>query len=474
MSLPTLDNEDNNKKKQNELPVIDMPTIDDEEPERQHKMPSIDNDEFEEVSVKEALYEKDDTLNEEIYEELKEERQERKIPNSDESDESEEFEDESDEEDDYYPEYEDDLEKEKESKFIDKKKKRLIPFGGKKSKKKRFVKSSDFDDRKNKLAKTKIVQLGIIIFALLLFLIGLKNTFAPSHIYTDDQIRQFAAEGAGQTGFPSERGRFFVENFMESYLSLDRSNPELMKTLSHYYGEGELSNSGYAGLNMDWNHEVKQKVLVQPKVTSVDLLNDYSAQYKVSAYISDVNGEKMVGDELSGRWISFSVNLYYNEEDDSIAITPDSPTIIPNQNIGKHTSVPDPQELGNGTINTDILPSISPTIDGFIEAFAKSSIDSHDSVKQYIDDENDISLYDGFGGAVQLAGSPDSSIKKIIYNEGEEGNQFEVDVEVSWIDSSTIDNDAKIEYTSRYIMSVRANSEGKFSVTKFVPFVYYK
>lgn len=460
MSLPTLDNDDNEKKKKrtNELPMIDMPAIDDE---------------FEEVSVDEALYEKgDEELNGEIYESIDTEGEKREIPNIDSQSEPEN--EDVEESDDYYPEYEEELEEEDEPKFIDKKKKRLIPFGGKKSKKKRFVKSSDFDDRKNKLAKTKIMQFGIIIFALLLFAIGLKNTFAPSHVYTDDQIRQFAAEGAGQTGFPAERGRFFVENFMESYLSLDKTNPSLMKELSHYYGEGELSNSGYSGLNMDWNHDTKQKVLVLPKVTNVELLSDYSAQYEISAYVSSTEGKKSEGKELAGRWLTFSVNLFYNDEDDSLAITQDSPTIIPNKNIAQHTSVPEAKALGNGEINTEILPAISPTIDGFIESFAKASIESHNSVIQYIDDEDDISLYDGFGGAVELAGDPENSIQKVVYNEGEEGNQFEVDVTVSWIDSSTVDKAAKIEYTSRYQMSIRANSEGKFSVTRFVPFTYYK
>lgn len=479
MSLPTLDNEDNEKKKQhNGLPMIDMPAIDDEEPrghpepERQSQMPSInEQDEFEEVSVNEALYEKEDNLNEDIYEEIEKNRREREIPSINESiDDEEDY----DLEDDYYPEYEEDLKKEKKSKFINKKKKRLIPFGGKKSKKKRFVKSSDFDDRKNKLAKTKIMQFSIIILGLIMFFVGLKNTFAPSHVYTGDQIRQFAAEGAGQTGFPSERGRFFVENFMEAYLNIDKSKPELMDTLSYYYGAGQLSNSGYAGLNMEWNHEAKQKVLVPPKVTDVELLSDYSAQYKVSAYVSDVNGKKIVGDELAGRWLSFSVNLYYDEEDGSLAITQDSPTIIPNQYIGEHTSVPEPQELGNGIINTEILPAISPTIDGFIETFAKASIESHDPVKQYIDDEDDISLYGGFNGAVQLAGEPEDSIQKVVYNKGDEGNEFEADVTVKWIDSSTADKKASIEYTARYKMSIRANDEGKFSVTEFTPFTYYK
>lgn len=462
MSLPTLDGDNkgkDNKRNEVSLPSIDMPPIDDSESE------------FQELPVNEALYEDDDRdTNEDIYEEAERiEDPVSELPNVAEKEE-EEFADEND----YNPDYEEDLEtsEKDKDKFIDKEKKKLIPFGGRKSKKKkRFVKSSDFDDRKNKLAKTKVIQFSILTVIAILFLVGLKNTFLPSHVYTDNQIRQFAAEGAGQTGFPSERGEAFVESFMESYLTFDRTKPELMKMLAYFYGEEDLSGVGSV-LNMSKGSEAKQHIIIPPKVFEVDLFTEYSAQYKVSAYVSNTDGEEVAGENSVGRWLSFSVNLYYDQETDSLAITPDSPSIIPSYRIANNTVVPERYPLGNGQINREIAPELAPTINGFIESFAKSSIDSHDSVLQYIHDKDNVSLYDGFGGAVELDGDPSDAIKTTIYNNDD--GVYRADVTVKWIDVAASQGENQIGYTSRYIMRVNPIGDGKYAVSSFVPYTFYK
>lgn len=454
MSLPTLDNNGKDKNKMG-LPSIDMPLIEDE-------------DEFEEIPVKEALYEDDDKeVNEDIYEEVEKIKSpESELPNV--NNEEEVVAD----EDDYNPDYEDDLESLEESKFIDKKKKRLIPFGGKKSKKKRLVKSSDFDDRKNKLAKTKVIQFSILSVIAILFLIGLKNTFAPNHVYTSDQIKQFAAEGSGQTGFPKERGEAYVESFMESYLTFDRTKPELIDTLRYFYGNENNFSANSSELNTRWGVESKQHVIIPPKVYEVDLLTDYSSQYKVSTYVSSTEGAEVAGDETAGRWLSFAVNVYYDKKTDSLIITPDSPTLIPSYRIANQMDVPDRASLGNGQTNSEILPALSPTINGFLEAYAKSSVESHDSILQYIDDKDDINLYDGFGGSVELNGAPTSSIKTVVYND--DSGIYMADITVNWIDTSTSQEENRVEYTARYIMSINPIGDGKYAVSSFAPYTYLK
>lgn len=462
MSLPTL-NDDNNKKKNQQSSKINLPNLD---------MPSLNENEFKELPVEEALYEKDDNeINEDIYDEaerLEEAERESELPQVEDPNEVEEIQT----EDDYYPDYDEDEEKLKEDKFIDKKKKKLIPFGGKKSKRsKKLVKSSDFDDRKNKLAKTKVIQFFILAVIAILFLLGLKNTFMPSHVYTADQIRDFAAQGSGQTGFPRERGKAYVESFMEVYLELDRAKPENIQMLSYFYGEEKFANSNSHILNMRWNSETKQKVIIPPRVFEVDLLNEYSAQYKVSSYVSNTDGKAVSGNEPIGRWLSFSVNVYYDKESDSMVITPDSPSIIPAYRITNQSVVPERAPLGT-SINKEILPALSPTINGFIEAFAKSSMESHDSVLQYIDDSDNVALYDGFGGSVELNGDPEGAIKKVIYNT--ESGVYLADLTVEWIDVAASQGDHQVEYTSRYIMEIKPIADGKYAVSSFVPYTYYK
>lgn len=477
MSLPNLDGDD--KKKNQGLPSIDDSSNDD------FGLPDIDN-EFEEESEEEDYgdlgssgdgflsvdtenvhNEDDEYYNDEVYKEVNEieEEEERELPSMGYTEENDYA-----TEDDYNPDYEEDIENEKENKFIDKKNKKLIPFGGKKSKRK--VKSSDFDDRKNALAKTKIIRFVAMFLTLLLFLFGVKNTFFPSHVYTDDEIRSFAREGAGQTLFPRERGKAFAEDFMKAYLTVDRTRPELTEVLSHYYGEDSFGRVGYEKMNMRPGPDVQQEILIGPTVFDLELFTDYSAMYKVSAYVTDVDGNASVDGRAAGRWVSFAINVYYDENVDGLAITPDSPTIIPAYQIAKQADVPDRAPFGNGEINNEIAPAINPTINGFVQAYANSSIDSHESILQYIDDKNDISLYDGFGGTVELNGTPAEAIQRTIYN-GDDGI-YRVILTVNWVDARASDGDNKVEYQGRYIMRVNPDGAGRYTVSSFVPYTYYK
>jgi len=459
MALPTLgDNNDNNEKEKSSLGLPSMEDFDEDIEEDVE-----DEDSFQTVDLEETYEDEDeDYMNEDLYDN---EEEERELPSM-----REEMYYEG--EDDYNPDYEEDFKKGKEKKFIDKKNKKLIPFGGKKSKKnKKSIKSSDFDDRKNLLAKTKIIRFIIMSIIVIIFLMGLKNTFLPSHVYTDEQIRNFARQGAGQTGFPRERGESFVEGFMESYLTFDRSKPELNDILSYYYGEDNFSKVGYEKMNMRLGTDAKQHIIVGPTIYDVQLLTEYSASFKVSAYVSDTTGEVTDGRSSSGRWLSFSVNVYYDEEMDTLSITQDSPTIIPTYRIGKQSDVPKRAPFGNGEVNTEIGPAINPTINGFIEAFAQASISSHESILQYISDKNDINLYDGFGGSVELNGSPETAIKRTIYNNDD--GVYRVDLTVNWVDKKASGNDNKVEYVGKYIMRVKPEGDGKYTVSSFVPYTYY-
>lgn len=482
MSLPSLN--DDSKKNQG-LPSIDdspkgfgLPSIDDssvddyideplyQEPEEEHEDFGPSGDGFTEVSTEESLDEYDD-YNDEIYNDVDEleEEEESELPSMDYS-EGRDYESEND----YNPDYEEDLEEEDNKKFIDKKKKKLLPFGGKKSKVK--VKSSDFDDRKNVLATTKIIRAIVMFIIAILFIFGIKNTFFPSHVYTDDEIRSFAREGSGQTLFPRERGEAFVENFMEAYLTIDRSRPELVEMLSYYYGEGSFGNVGHEKMNMRPGPDVQQHIIVKPTVFDVELFTDYSAMYKVSAYVSDVSGNSAVEGRPAGRWVSFAVNVYHDEETDGLAITPDSPIIIPTYEISKQADVPNRAPFGNGTVNEEIAPAINPTINGFVQAYAESSLEHHESILQYIEDKNDIKLYDGFGGALELNGEPSQAIQRTIYD-GDDGI-YRVILTINWVDSEASEGDRKVEYQGRYIMRVNPDGAGRYTVSSFVPYTYYK
>lgn len=448
-----------------EINSSEMPEIDDEQEQYIDEQDNFDEDKesFEEVHIEDVFNNDDSKDNDEIYQEADDIRVEHKVPQMVRNEEIEL-------QDDYNPDYEEDLEKEGEHKYVDKKRKKLIPLGGKRSRRK--VKSSEFDERENKLTKTRIIRSLIMIGFLLLFLLGLKNTFLPSHVYTSDQIKDFAAQGAGQTGFPDERGQAFVENFMSNYLTVDRSNPELMDRLSFYYGEDNDSRLNFERLNMSSGTDSKQVIITPPKVYEKELMTEYSAQYKVSTYVSDTDGSVSTEKGSAGRWLSFAVNVYYDKDKDSLAITPDSPIVVPSYKIISDTDVPERAPFGNGTVNNDIAPALNPTINGFVKAYAEASIESHDSILQYIEDKDDISLYDGFGGSVELSGDPSTAITRVIYDGDDD--IYRAILTIKWIDTAAKGGENALEYTGRYIMRVNSLGDGKYSVSSFTPYTYYK
>ena len=106
--------------------------------------------------------------------------------------------------------------------YIDKKRKRIIPTGGKKSMKE--IKAKEFDKRKNVASKARMIRSVVSLGLIIMFALGIKNTFFPSNNYTKDEIEQMVLDVSKNTGFPIERGKQLVEDFTYELLTTDRSN----------------------------------------------------------------------------------------------------------------------------------------------------------------------------------------------------------------------------------------------------------
>lgn len=460
MALPKFNIEEEDKKTTGGLPAFDsvMPPIDDD---------IEDDSDFEEMDMYDVVDEDDEDDyddNYEIYEEV-DELEASELPTMGEDDDDDNY---WQTEDDYNPDYEDDLADDGNGKYVDKKKKKIIPLGGKRSKRK--IKADEFDNRRNTLAKTRIIRAVVLLILLIMFGLGIKNTFFPSHVYSDQQIKDFARQGAGQTLFPKERGEAFVESFMEVYLTAAKDDDILQSALSHYYGENEYSRVGSDSLRYDKGSR-KQVIAISPKVYETTLLTDYSAAFKVNAFVANEDEDGVV-DSNTARWLSFAINVYYDESLNSMIITKDSPTLIPTYSINKQRELPKEAKLGNGSVNSELLPAVAPTINGYISAYANTSKDSYEEILQYVYDRDDTELYSGFGGAVRLKDNVNNSIKKVIYNSDD--GYYRADVEVNWVDKAASTEDNIVEYNARYIMRIADMGGGKYLVVSFKPYNFFK
>lgn len=358
-------------------------------------------------------------------------------------------------------------------KFIDKKKMKLKPFGGKKSKKskKSFARAKDFDDRKNTLTLVRALRLLMIVVVIGLFGMGIKNTFWPSHVYTQDDISAIAQQSIGQTGFPMNRGAALAEQFTEAYFNFDSENDNSGKVLSSFYkGRGETA----AGA-IEKNGKNKQRILIAPRVFSQNAVSENIANFYVNTLVTDRHGNEFdEGGNQTSKWVALSVTIYFDSETQELSIAKDSPQIIPSYEVGSTEVQPEAEKLGTGQADPEIYESMKPTIDGFLKAFAASSADSHADVDQYVKADPDPALLSGFAGKFKVADETlDASTASIYPVSDKEGNhEWKVDLTVKWEDSTSTDNRDNLSYTGRYVMTVEKSKDGKFFVTAFRPYVY--
>lgn len=358
-------------------------------------------------------------------------------------------------------------EEEKQNDFIDYEKQKIIPIGSEQSDKRGKIKSSHFDGRKNNLIIVRILRVFIFVFILFLFGLGIKNTFFPEQIYTKNEIEKIAQMAVGDTGFPMDKAIGFAGDFLKAYLEASPENPEEQQQLAYFY-TGNINRSA-SGANRRIERNNNQKVIGEPKVINKLSISDKSAVIDFKVMLSDTDGETVENKKLKAHWLSFRVNVYYNPEENQIAIQKDSPIIIPNYDIATSGIIPNEEEIGNGLRENELASKIIPTIDGFIVAYTKVNAESYDEIKQYIPPSHPIKLIQGFGGSVKIAGTVENSIRKDIY-QTDELNIWKADVRVEL--KNTKSTKSEDVYTSRYILTIRKTEDDIFLVERILPYVY--
>lgn len=357
--------------------------------------------------------------------------------------------------------------------FIDKKNLKLKPFGSKKKNKKgkkkgkTVVRAKDFDSRKNTLTMIKILRIAIIVFIVSLFGLGIKNTFFPNYVYTAEDIASISQEAIGQTGFPMNRGRALALQVATEYFNLDTDNDSNNQVLSQIAPKAsEVTTSG----------TTKQKVLIQPQVYSEQAVDDKIAYYYVSALVSDRAGKSTdeTGTQTS-RWMGLAITVYFDSETQQLTVAPDSTQIIPSFEVGQDVNLlPAGTKLGTGVANEEIYDAMKSTINGYIQAYAASSANSHEAADQYVKTNADPSLFAGFGGEFTVDEESLTSESASVYpSSDEEGNnEWKVDLRITWEDATSTSPQDTVKYTGRYIMTLEKGTDSKYFVTAFRPYVY--
>lgn len=344
----------------------------------------------------------------------------------------------------------------KQEEYIDYKKKKIKPLGGKKSK----IKDKDLDDRKNKLNMISMLRLFIFICIIIAFALGIKNTWFPERVYTNRDIANIAVSAIGKTGFPLERGRAFSQEYLYHYLNNTEESRELLQK--------------FGSDNRQIQNKSQQKPALIPILYSEQTDNYYSGIYKYSVYITDFNGKTYNEEEHKevGHWLSFMVQVYYDSENDSLTAI-DTPTLIPTYIIDNDNSkIPQAEKLGTGEIaDKEVQEDADPTIKGFIKAFMDVDKNNYDEIVQYIPSDKPLALINGFGGTVKLADK--SNINYKIYKT-ENANSYIAEVDLQLQNAQTNPIGSGTIYNAKYVLRFEKTSDNKYLVTKFAPYLYSK
>ena len=345
-------------------------------------------------------------------------------------------------------------------KYIDTKEMKIVPLGGKK------VKAKDFDDRKNTLSILKIFRIGLVILFLILFGFGIKNTFFPSNNFSQDEITNIALTAVGETGFPVEKGKAFAEEYLKYYLNLDKDDENNRKFLSKF-SSGVMGEPAEEFNRQDTTETGnKQRVLSGPYVFETINISEKTAQFKLSALVSDESGNVNTTDSSQSHWVSFSINLYHNPKSGKLAIQGE-PSLIPTYEIEDSNKLPEAKPLGVDTLSdTDIIDKIYPVVSGYLKAYAISSYSNNNDILQYIPTKYDKDLVSGFDNKFSLQGEESDYFADIRYFITEEANTYKVSIVVNWKD-----NYSGIIYPARYVLTVTKQGS-KYLITKISPFAY--
>lgn len=356
--------------------------------------------------------------------------------------------------------------------FVDEDNKKLKTFGGK-----RKIKVDEYDSRVNKERKAKVIQwsfIGLVVSLVVMSAVGypyLSNTTVKP-----EEVQTLVQAETGGTGFPLNAGEGFATDFMKAYLTYTGNNSIDNQALQ-YYQTGTMNSSGNAGdTGRSVSGKVIQNVVYGPTVYGVQDVTPYSAVYTIGALVDSQSTEEEASElERSTRWEFFEVNVYFDTEAKRFYIPPESPTMIPNYEVGARGDVPKPDALGDGKADDTVTEAVRSTVLGFMEGWVQASPDDITPIEQYIvSGEDGEHLHDGLEGQYQFASGDAAGSVTFEAYPNTENDDIKVDMVVRWGTEipGVEDVAGDVEYTSTYVMTLVQVGEDRYEVSNFAPKVY--
>jgi hypothetical protein len=367
---------------------------------------------------------------------------------------------------------------EKKSNFIDRKNKKLLPFGGIKSKASKKAKqgkgknkSARFDSRPDKRVQARIIQSVALLIITVIAAVGFYNALHPAKGISRTQVDSLLEANITPTyGYPTQRAEAFATNFLNSYLVFSgnriQGNTVSSNNLGYYYtGTLGADNGSQSNLTLPANAEVKQTIITPAQIFSSDIINSSSAQFSVGA---EVMNKKDGGKS----WVYYNIGVYYNASNKLVYLTPNSPTPIPSLGVGDATSVPTPVSLASGQTSPQLDSSVQSVVNGFMRQWTQTSSISNTAIQPFITSNPDNSVYNGLGGMYSIAIDNIGGNGIVIVAAPITATNSSIVIANVTVNLNRGSGNSAVQYKGSYSLVLEKQSNGKYLVDKIIPTYY--
>ena len=388
-----------------------------------------------------------------------------------------------------------------ESTFIDKKNRKLKPFGGAKALRPKMNRDKKedknrFDPRNDRRAQARIIQWTVIGLLAAASVFGLyKDVFPPKGV-SQSTVEQIVAQNTVTTyGYPMTEGASFATNFINAYLKISTATansgevgPQQSDPLLSWYYNGSDSSGTTDGsaisnknISLNQNSNVAQKVIVPASIFNQIALSSKTAQYTIGAEVETNGG--------SPYWNWFYVDVYYSGgPNGSFAVAPNSPSPAPPQKVTTISAAAAPLGVGSqlwpsgpggnsqSPLSSDQQSEITTEVQDFMAAWNQASTNNCGAMSAYTTSTASKSVCNGISGGLNgpnysVTQSDTSVTSAYAYNSV--GNYDSLSVVVATaFHSEGSDNSANgIAYTGSYNLLLDYTS-GKYLVANIIPQQY--
>lgn len=338
-------------------------------------------------------------------------------------------------------------------------------------------------------SSAKMWRYGFLAIMILILIVGLKNAIIPPKTLSEADVQNVVMQTTGETGFPLEQGATIAQAFAEAYIPISGDSAAQSMLANFYAGQKfDSSNSNTIqgqGLTPTSSESLEQKIKSGPFIYKQQALDAKTANYVVGMLVYKTSNGQPVTDDKSKnviyKWLYLNIGVYYDSKTSKFYIDKTSPTIVSEPVMGASADLPSVKEPGNGETDETVTTDAKDAVIQFMKAWGAGD---SSSLSTLVSKDHTANATNGLDGNYTLS-DDSSSIQFEAYGDPGDG-YYRGLVTVKWVDAingssqmtdssgdqSNAPVSGSVTYTSRYIIKLKKEANGKYSIQDINPYYY--